>query len=345
MASRAGDVALAGAPARELRGGQGLGDGDAARVRRARSARRSPSPRSPATRRSTWPIAPRAYALFCIGEYREGVAICDRAIELADGDPTVGAGMTSAARYAWCHGFKGWLPDRPGRARGGTPPDRARQEDRPRAGGHRGRSASATMWSALLAYYRGRARAALVHAQQARRDRGADRERVLARVGVVLPRLGGADAGRVAAGDRGDRAFRRRSPRSAAPQPREPLSASSLLGESLPRPRRRRAGAPPRQGGHRRRGGAGSVLQSDLRASRARAGPARSAGPAAQVEIEAALARALELADLNGRQGGRAPDPRRARRAGPPARRRGNAPARAARGASPLHRDRLDRPR
>ena len=38
-------------------------------------------------------VATVAYALYCIGEYREGVAICDRAIELADGDPTVGAGI------------------------------------------------------------------------------------------------------------------------------------------------------------------------------------------------------------------------------------------------------------
>src|SRR5438128_4193232 len=37
-------------------------------------------------------IATATYAFYCTGEYREGVAICDRAIELADGDPTMGAG-------------------------------------------------------------------------------------------------------------------------------------------------------------------------------------------------------------------------------------------------------------
>src|SRR5207244_8531486 len=37
-------------------------------------------------------LALSSYAFSCTGEYREGVAICDRAIELADGDPTVGAG-------------------------------------------------------------------------------------------------------------------------------------------------------------------------------------------------------------------------------------------------------------
>jgi adenylate cyclase len=48
-----------------------------------------------------------AYALFCIGEYRETVAICDRAIEAADGDPTVGTGITIGCAYAQCHVVKG----------------------------------------------------------------------------------------------------------------------------------------------------------------------------------------------------------------------------------------------
>ena len=52
-------------------------------------------------------IATAAYALFCIGEYREAVAMLDRAIELADGDPTVGAGITVGCPYAFCLAFKG----------------------------------------------------------------------------------------------------------------------------------------------------------------------------------------------------------------------------------------------
>jgi adenylate cyclase len=54
-------------------------------------------------------IAPGAYALFSIGEYRDAVAMCDRALDLADGDPTVGAGVNYGCPSAWCHGFKGML--------------------------------------------------------------------------------------------------------------------------------------------------------------------------------------------------------------------------------------------
>jgi class 3 adenylate cyclase len=52
-------------------------------------------------------VATSAYSLFCIGENREALAVLDRAIELADGDPTVGAGITVGCPYAFCHAFKG----------------------------------------------------------------------------------------------------------------------------------------------------------------------------------------------------------------------------------------------
>jgi class 3 adenylate cyclase/tetratricopeptide (TPR) repeat protein len=48
------------------------------------------------------------YHLYSIGAYREAVAICDRAIELADGDPTMGAGMFFGCPYAMHHVEKGW---------------------------------------------------------------------------------------------------------------------------------------------------------------------------------------------------------------------------------------------
>ena len=47
------------------------------------------------------------YALFCVGEYREAAAVCDRAIELADGDPTVGAGVVVGCPYGFCVMAKG----------------------------------------------------------------------------------------------------------------------------------------------------------------------------------------------------------------------------------------------
>jgi adenylate cyclase len=47
------------------------------------------------------------YAFFCVGEYREAAAVCDRAIELADGDPRVGAGVVVGCPYAFCVTAKG----------------------------------------------------------------------------------------------------------------------------------------------------------------------------------------------------------------------------------------------
>jgi class 3 adenylate cyclase/tetratricopeptide (TPR) repeat protein len=53
------------------------------------------------------PIAISAYAFFCTGESREGVAVLDRAIELARGDPRVAAGTSVGCPFALCHAFKG----------------------------------------------------------------------------------------------------------------------------------------------------------------------------------------------------------------------------------------------
>ena len=43
-----------------------------------------------------------AYVFFLLGEYCEGLAICDRAIEFADGDPTIGAGIVNDCPLAQC---------------------------------------------------------------------------------------------------------------------------------------------------------------------------------------------------------------------------------------------------
>jgi tetratricopeptide (TPR) repeat protein len=53
-------------------------------------------------------VAYFSYVFTCIGECREAVAICDRAIELADGDPTVGASIVAGCPYAFCHAMKGY---------------------------------------------------------------------------------------------------------------------------------------------------------------------------------------------------------------------------------------------
>jgi hypothetical protein len=47
------------------------------------------------------------YGHFCIGEYREAVAVFDRAIELADGDPTVGAGIVFGCPMRFTTGSRG----------------------------------------------------------------------------------------------------------------------------------------------------------------------------------------------------------------------------------------------
>ena len=52
-------------------------------------------------------IAFSAIAFLYIGEYREGVAILDRAIELAGGDPAVGAGIAGDCPLATCMCVKG----------------------------------------------------------------------------------------------------------------------------------------------------------------------------------------------------------------------------------------------
>jgi tetratricopeptide (TPR) repeat protein len=49
------------------------------------------------------------YGVYQAGEYREAVAYCDRAIELADGDPSMGGGMFMGCPLAHCHGVKGLL--------------------------------------------------------------------------------------------------------------------------------------------------------------------------------------------------------------------------------------------
>ena len=106
------------------------------------------------------------YALFQIGEYGEGVAILDRAIELADGDVTVGAGIGVGCPYAFCHIFKGGLLVYMGKLEEGRDliergMKLAREQgDTETVGwGH--------MWSTWHAYWSGEPELAMAHAQQA----------------------------------------------------------------------------------------------------------------------------------------------------------------------------------
>ena len=107
-----------------------------------------------------------AYVLFCTGAYDEVTVICNRAIELADGDPTVGAGIVTACPYASCHVFQalataalGQLP----RAR------RLFEQARAIAGQHGDAEVLgwSHMWSVWLDYFVGDHADVVAHARRA----------------------------------------------------------------------------------------------------------------------------------------------------------------------------------
>ncbi|HEX6652032.1 MAG TPA: adenylate/guanylate cyclase domain-containing protein [Thermoleophilaceae bacterium] len=107
-----------------------------------------------------------AYSLYCIGEYREALAIYDRAIELADGDPTVAAGISVGCPYAFCFDLKGLVLTDMGEL------DEARRmlDQARKIAGEQGDSETVAwshMKSCWLGYFLGDSEAALGHAQQA----------------------------------------------------------------------------------------------------------------------------------------------------------------------------------
>ncbi len=110
-------------------------------------------------------LSVNSYGLTCIGAHSEAVALCDRAIELAAGDPTVGAGTTMGCPYANAHGLKGWNTMMLGdleAARKLMEQGReiAREQGDVEVVGF------SHLWSAGLAYFQGEADTALRHAQQ-----------------------------------------------------------------------------------------------------------------------------------------------------------------------------------
>ncbi|MEA2437034.1 MAG: hypothetical protein QOF65_1590 [Thermoleophilaceae bacterium] len=87
---------------------QGLGNGAAREYARLQREAQALAERS-GDRALCLALAPGAYALFCTGDYREGVAMCDRALELAEGDTSLGAGINYVCPYAQCHALKAIL--------------------------------------------------------------------------------------------------------------------------------------------------------------------------------------------------------------------------------------------
>jgi len=110
-------------------------------------------------------VAGTAYWKFVLGEYREAIAIVDRALELADGDLTLGAGISVGCPYAYCLIFKGGFLANLGELdeaaeflNRGIVMAREQGDIETAGWGH--------MWLTWVANYRGDAHAALANARQ-----------------------------------------------------------------------------------------------------------------------------------------------------------------------------------
>jgi tetratricopeptide (TPR) repeat protein len=110
-------------------------------------------------------VATSSYVFFLLGEYREGLAMCERAIELADGDPAVGANITTECPLAQCLLQKGGILCDLGRL------DEAHDviERGGRIAAERGATETVGWshnWRTWHAYHSGEPERAMAHAQQ-----------------------------------------------------------------------------------------------------------------------------------------------------------------------------------
>ena len=110
-------------------------------------------------------VSPSTHSLFLIGEHREGVAMLDRAIELAAGDPTVGLDTTLRCPYAFCLTLKGLLLANLGELEQGR---RLIEQGRTVAREHGDIEVVGWnhMFAAWLAHFAGEPETALAHARQ-----------------------------------------------------------------------------------------------------------------------------------------------------------------------------------
>jgi adenylate cyclase len=165
MASKTGDIRSRAILLSVYGGIRGINDGDVremAKLSRQAFALAEESA-DPALYMTT---AGGSYALFNLGEYRESMAVLDRAIELADGDVTVATGISVGCPYAYCQVFKGGVLVYMGRLEEGQNLIErgmklaGEQGDvETRGWGH--------MWSVWHAYWSGEPERAMAHAQQA----------------------------------------------------------------------------------------------------------------------------------------------------------------------------------
>jgi adenylate cyclase len=236
-------------------------------------------------------LAP-ALALSYTGAHREAVATCDRALELADGDPTVGAGLTFGCPYAMCHLMKGYILAELGELEEAR---RLLEQGRKiaREQGDTETVGFSHAVSAWLAVYQGEPEAALGHARQALE--------IAERIGSSYSRaqawtsLGWAETLRGqwrSAVDALERsaAIARESRSSAFDAVRLALLGESHLGLGDPQ----RARALVTEGVETARAQVNVSFETLATLSLARV-LLGSAGAAAREQIEAALARALQL--------------------------------------------------
>jgi adenylate cyclase len=241
---------------------------------------------------------PSSYALGCAGKYCEAVAICAHAIALADGDPTVGAGLGVGYPYAHCHHIKGWCL-----AIMGELEQARRLSEQERAIGRELGDVEVVGWghmsSAFLAYLLGEPEAALAHAQQSLE--------IAERIGDSVNRawawltLGLAEQVRgewrqaIDALERSQAIARERRTTVELDGWRLALLGEAYLG--LGEVERARALAAEGLEIARAHGNVWAETHASLALARVLLG---SAGAGARAEIEAALARSLELARETG---------------------------------------------
>jgi class 3 adenylate cyclase/tetratricopeptide (TPR) repeat protein len=163
IASETGDVRSRAILLASYASVRGLGDGDVCEF--ARLSRQAMALAEESGDPALYVGLGSAYAPFLVGEYREAVAMCDRAIELADGDPTVGAGIIFGCPYALAHEVKGWVL-----AELGELEEARRLIEQGRMLARDQGDIEVVGWShyfsTWLAYFEGEPEAALSHAQQ-----------------------------------------------------------------------------------------------------------------------------------------------------------------------------------
>jgi tetratricopeptide (TPR) repeat protein len=243
-------------------------------------------------------IVNNAYAFFLTGRGPDGLVILDRALELADGDVTVGAGIGVGCPYAFCLAIKGLFLIYLGRL------EEARQlldqgMKLAREQADMETVGWAHMWHVALAYVSGHPEPALGHAQQSleiaeRMGDSFSRAWAWTQLGIAH-RLRGEWREAVEALERARALASERRAAVEGDAFRLAWLSESYLG--LGDPERARALAEEGIARARERGNPGNERDASLALARVLLG---SSGPAARAEIEAALARALELARATG---------------------------------------------